>query len=251
MMGEVYGWELGHGPGYDFGDRTVDFFAHGYDGLINFGFKRDAAGSLESVFTAYSRMLRTGALRGAAVLNYLSSHDDGSPYDVDRKDPFGAGTRLLLAPGGAQIYYGDELARPLRVPGAEGDANLRSVMDWKAVERGGTAAEVLRHWRKLGRFRRDHPAVGAGRHRTHQARPYIFSRILERGGEVDRVLVAMDQGRGAKTIPVFDLFPEDTELVDAYSGVSGIVKNGTVSLTSPSSLVLLSTLSPSGAAALR
>jgi alpha-amylase len=239
MMGEVYGWEPGQGRGYDFGDRTVDYFAHGYDGLINFGFKRDAAGSLDSLFTRYSATIHEGELRGAAILSYVSSHDDGSPYDVDRKDPFGAGTRLLLAPGGAQIYYGDELARPLRVAGAEGDANLRSFMNWGDRERGSITGEVLKHWRKLGRFRRAHPAVGAGVHRTLQAQPYIFSRSLETGGRIDRVLVAMDQGEAAKTIPVFGVFPDGTALVDAYSGVSGTVRNGTVSLTTGSGLVLL------------
>jgi alpha-amylase len=103
MVGEVYGWELGHGREYDFGDRRVDFFAHGYDALINFAFKRDAAAPADSLFMAYAAALRGGPLAGVAVLNYLSSHDDGSPYDADRKNPLGAGTRLLLAPGGAQI----------------------------------------------------------------------------------------------------------------------------------------------------
>jgi alpha-amylase len=238
MVGEVYGWELSQGRDYNFGDRRVDFFSHGYDALINFGFKSDT-GSLDGLFSRYSAALHQGTLRGVSVLNYLSSHDDGSPYDVDRKDPLGAGTRLLLAPGGAQIYYGDELARPLKVQGAEGDANLRSFMNWADLERGGTAAKVLEHWRKLGRFRRAHPAVGAGVHRTLQAKPYIFSRVLESGGRIDRVLVAMDQGEGAKTIPVFGVFPDGTELKDAYSGVSGTVRNGAVSLTTGTALVLL------------
>lgn len=240
MMGEVYGYELSQGRAYNFGDRTVDFFAHGYDGLINFGFKREAAGSLDDLFTRYSTTLRAGALRGVAILNYVSSHDDGSPYDRDRADPFGAGTRLLLVPGGAQIYYGDELARPLRVEGAEGDANLRSLMNWTGLERGGSTTEILRHWRKLGRFRRAHPAVGAGAHRRLQAEPYIFSRTLETDGLVDRVLVAMDQGEGAKTIPVFGVFRDGTELVDAYSGERGTVANDRISLTTGFGLVLLS-----------
>ena len=238
MVGEVYGWEPSQGRNYDFGDRRVDFLANGYDALINFGFKSDT-GSLDRLFTRYSATINQGALRGVSLLNYLSSHDDGSPYDVDRKDPLGAGTRLLLSPGGAQIYYGDELARPLRVSGAEGDANLRSFMNWGDSER---RVEVLPHWRKLGRFRRAHPAVGAGVHRTLQANPYIFSRTLESGGRVDRVLVAMDQGEGAKTIPVFGVFPNGTELVDAYTGASGKVRNGRVSLTSGSGLVLLTEL---------
>jgi alpha-amylase len=239
MVGEVFGWDPSQGRNYNFGDRAVDFFTSGYDALINFRFKSDAAGSLDSLFTAYSATLHQGPLRGVAILNYLSSHDDGSPYDADRKDPFGAGTRLLLAPGGAQIYYGDELARRLRVPGADGDANLRSFMNWGDLKRGSSTAEILEHWRKLGRFRRAHPAVGAGVHRTLQMKPYIFSRTIEIGSRVDRVLVAMDQGEGAKTIPVFGLFPNGTKLLDAYSGVGAIVRNGTISLTSSSSLVLL------------
>ena len=239
MVGEVYGWEPSQGREYGYGDRNVDFFTNGYDGLINFGFKRDAAGSLDSLFTQYSMTLDEGALRGVTILNYLSSHDDGSPYDVDRKDPLGAGTRLLLAPGTAQIYYGDELARPLKVPGAEGDANLRSDMNWGDLESGAATAAVLEHWRKLGRFRRAHPAVGAGVHRTLQAKPFIFSRTLDTGGEVDRVLVATDQGEGAKAVRVFGMFPEGTELVDSYSGASGTVKNGMISLTTGSGLLLL------------
>jgi len=239
MVGEVYGYAAGQGRSYDFGDRTVDFFAHGYDGLINFGFKGDAAGPLDLLFTRYAAALRDGALRGVAILNYVSSHDDGSPYDRGRADPFGAGTRLLLAPGSAQIYYGDELARPLVIAGAEGDANLRSMMNWPDLECGGSTAEVLRHWRKLGRFRRAHPAVGAGAHRRLQAEPYVFSRILEMDGRVDRVVVAMDQGEGAKTIPVGDVFPDGVELVDAYSGATGRVADGRITLATAFGLVLL------------
>jgi alpha-amylase len=240
MVGEVYGWDPSQGRAYSFGDRTVDFFANGYDALINFGFKADTTGALNGLFTRYSATLHDGALRGVAILNYVSSHDDGSPYDKERRDPLGAGTRLLLAPGGAQIYYGDELARPLVVPGAEGDANLRSSMNWGDLEHSGATAGVLRHWRTLGRFRHAHPAVGAGVHRTLQAKPYIFSRTLETAGRADRVLVAMDQGESAKTIPVFGVFPDGAELVDGYSGVTGVVKEGKISITTGSGLVLLS-----------
>jgi alpha-amylase len=238
VVGEVYGYELRHGRLYDFGDRSVDFFANGYDGLINFGFKRDAVGDMEALFAGYSAALR-GDLRGVAVLNYLSSHDDGGPYDLERRDPLGAGTRLLLAPGGAQIYYGDELARPLRLEGANGDANLRSSMNWADLERGGRSAEILAHWRKIGRFRRAHPAVGAGAHVPLQTRPYVFSRTLETAAGTDRVVVALDQGEGPKTIPVSAMFNEGAEILDWYSGTRAVVRNGSVSLTTRFPVVLL------------
>jgi alpha-amylase len=241
MVGEVYGYGAGQGRSYDFGDRRVDYYAYGYDALINFGFKGDAAGPLDSLFTRYASALGAGALRGVSILNYVSSHDDGGPYDLDREDPLGAGTRLLLAPGGAQIYYGDELARPLVVPGAAGDANLRSSMNWADLARGGsTTAEILAHWRKLGRFRRMHPAVGAGVHRMLQASPYIFSRTLAVDGISDQVLVALDQPAGAKTIPLFGVFADGAELEDAYSGVRATVVNGRISLTTPFALALMS-----------
>jgi alpha-amylase len=240
MLGEVYNYDAGQGRGFDFGDRTVDFFAFGYDALINFGFKRDAAGALDSLFRAYATALGDGALRGVAILNYASSHDDGAPLDPERAEPLATGTRLLLAPGGAQVYYGDELARPLRVEGARGDANLRSLMNWDDLARGGATAGILEHWRKLGRFRQAHPAVGAGEHRTLQAEPYVFSRTLRLGELVDRVVVAMGFPSGAKTIPVFGVFPDGTELVDGYSGARGRVANGRISLVTGFDLVLLS-----------
>ena len=92
-----------------------------------------------------------------SLVNYVTNHDDGQPYDLDRRDPFGAGTKLLLAPGTAQIYYGDELARPLKDPGTQGDANLRSTMNWGDIPRGDPTAAVLEHWRKLAQFRHTIP----------------------------------------------------------------------------------------------
>jgi alpha-amylase len=111
-------------------------------------------------------------------------------------------------------------------------------MNWDALE-DRRAAEVLEHWRKLGRFRREHPAVGGGVHRTHQQRPYIWSRTLEVGGRKDRVVVAMDLRAGKKSVPVFGVFPEGAKVVDGYSGWAGTVRGGSVTLTTPSGLVLL------------
>ena len=76
-------------------------------------------------------------------------------------------------------------------------------------------------------------------HRTHQAKPYIWSRTLETGGRTDRVLVAMDVGEGEKSVPVFGVFRDGTELIDGYSGAVGTVENGMVTLSTGSSLRLL------------
>ncbi len=68
----------------------------------------------------------------------------------------------------------------------------------------------------------------------------MFSRSLETDGVSARVLVAMDQGEGTKTIPVFGVFPDAAELVDAYSGETGMVTNGEITLEAGLDLVLLS-----------
>ncbi|MBL0099831.1 MAG: hypothetical protein IPP49_07045 [Saprospiraceae bacterium] len=56
----------------------------------------------------------------------------------------------------------DESARSLSVK-ASGDAVLRSFMNW---EEQNEKKDILQHWRKLGLFRKKHPAIGAGRHHT-------------------------------------------------------------------------------------
>lgn len=236
MMGEVYGYSVNGGRTFDFGDRVVDFFDFGYDGLINFSFVHDAETSIEELYARYSAALH-GPLRGVSILSYADSHDDPNALDPERADPLGTGTRLLLAPGGAQIYYGDELARPLRVEGAQGDANLRSFMNWGDLGEAQTAA-TLEHWRKLGRFREAHPAIGMGVHRTLRAEPFLFSRISTADGG-DRVVVAMNLTPGPVTIPVHGVFADGTEVVDGYSGQTATVADDSVTLTTQSGLVLL------------
>lgn len=241
MLGEVYGYSLGEGRNYNFGDRQVDYFAHGFESLINFGFKSDAGQPIDTLFRRYSDALNRGALQGLTVLNYVSSHDDGAPYDVHREHPLEAGTRLLLSPGGAQIYYGDETARPLQVSGVDGDANLRSFMNWDdLLQSDGPARETLIHWRKLGRFRQAHPAVGAGVHRQLQAEPYVFQRMLDEDGVQDRVVVALGAAPGEKSIPVGEAFAPGDSLKDYYSGKTVVVGNDRIArLDTPFDIVLL------------
>ena len=232
MVGEVYNYYISGGRGYDFGDQKVDFFDNGFHALINFDFKGDANNSYEEIFTKYDRLLHN-ELAGKSVLNYISSHDDGSPFDLNRKNPIVAGTKLLLCPGGVQIYYGDELARSLTAE-AQGDATLRSFMNWEEMT-DAKNADVLAHWQKLGRFRRDHPAIGAGRHQKIGTAPYTFSRIWND----DKVVVSLGDQTGKKIIPVEGVFSEGTAIKDRYSGKSSTVKDGKVTIDSEYEIVLL------------
>ena len=153
-------------------------------------------------------------------------------------------TKLLLTPGASQLYYGDESCRPLQVPGAVGDANLRSPMNWEVIASGeavnGTeVTRVLEHARKLGRFRRDHPAVGAGKHMKLSDSPYLFSRILEEEGFEDRVVVGLELEAGTNQLEVGTVFPDGTRLYDYYSGTFATVRKGRVTIRSGMPLALL------------
>lgn len=235
MVGEVYGYGVDGGRDFDYGDRKVDFFAHGFESLINFAFKADATQSYEALFSKYDRVLNDGVLQPVSVLNYLTSHDDGSPFDLQREKSYETGTKLLLSPGGVQIYYGDETARSLQIPGTQGDATLRSFMNWESISEDPATQALLAHWQKLGTFRKNHPAVGAGQHEQLQASPYLFKRQLND----DAVLVGLDLNTGPKTIPVFDVFPNGAAVKDYYSGKTLTVSGGNISLDSPYGIVLL------------
>lgn len=243
MMGEVYGYGISGGRLYNFNDKEVDFFEHGFKSLINFEFKYDAMKGFEEAFAKYDSLLHN-QLTGKSIVNYISSHDDGGPFDLKRERVLDAGTKLLLNPGAAQIYYGDETGRPLTIEEAEGDAKLRSFMNWEqlaanAEVNGVPAGEILTHWQKLGVFRREHPAVGAGRHKQLNASPYVFSRTYSLGDYEDKVVVALNAAAGAKTVNLGGLFEEGSQLRDYYSGQVLTVSNDQVTIDSKESIVLL------------
>lgn len=233
-VGEVYGYGISQKQLYDFGDKKVNYYQNGFKSLINFDFKGDANKSYEELFSNYSKLLHSD-LNGKTVMNYLTSHDDGSPFDKDRSRTYEAGTKLLLSPGISQVYYGDETARTLTVPGAEGDANLRSDMNWSDVKYNSGTQKLLEHYQKLGKFRANHPAVGAGVHQMVSSTPYWFTRILNN----DKVLIGLDLKSGLKEVSVQGIFENGTKLRDAYSGKNVKVENGKVSIDSEFYIVLL------------
>ncbi len=239
MVGEVYNYGISGGRGFDFGDREVDYFDHGFKSLINFELKTDAAAmSYDQIFEKYDGLLRQ-ELKGQGIFNYLSSHDDGSPYDPMRENGMKAANILLLTPGASQVYYGDESDRLLVYEGAEGDANLRSFMNWNELDSLETRRSTLEHYQKLGRFRADHPAIGAGIHKRLSSKPYVFSRNLSGEGFRDKVVVGLDLPEGEKSLYVRGFFGNGTHLRDAYSGAETIVEKGRATLNTPFSTALL------------
>ncbi|SDY02473.1 alpha-amylase [Lutibacter oricola] len=239
LVGEVYNYGISGGKFFDFGDKKVNYFDNKFTSQINFEFKWNAAqNTYEELFSRYDSILNN-ELKEFGVLNYLSSHDDGQPFDPNREKPFETANKLLLSPGTAQIYYGDESARPLIVEGANGDANLRSLMNWDEIANNKNTQEILAHWQKLGVFRSQHPSVGAGVHKMISQEPYIFQRTYTSEKFNDGVIVGLDLNEGEKQVNVGEIFAEGTLLKDAYSGKEVQVKKGKVVIDSPFSIVLL------------
>jgi alpha-amylase len=242
MVGEVYYYHISEGRNYNYGDTVVDFYDEGFDALINFDFKADAHNDYESIFSKYDSLLH-GPMANKTVLNYISSHDDAAPFDLNREKAMESATKLLLTQGGTQIYYGDETARSLTVE-ANGDASLRSFMNWDELDnnmdKGNyTTKQVLEHWQKLGKFRNHHVSIGAGRHKMIDESPYTFQRTYNRDSVEDKVVVALDAKAGPKSISTGNIFNENEKLRDVYSGKLVTVKNGRVDLDTPYSIVLL------------
>ena len=240
-VGEVYGYNIGGKKFYDFGDKKVNYFENGFTGLINFDFRNEAKMNYEELFSKYSNILQND-LKGNTVMNYVSSHDDSYPFDKKREKTFESGTKLLLAPGISQVYYGDESARSLDIEGTQGDATLRSNMNWEDIANDSKTKEVLAHWQKLGLFRNNHPAVGAGVHSQILATPYVFSRTFIKGKYSDKVVVALDLEKGEKSIPVGTIFTNGTKVRDAYSGETSTVGKGKVNLNTDFGIILLEKL---------
>lgn len=239
LVGEVYGYGISQKQVYDFGDKKVNYYQNGFKSLINFDFKGDANKPYEELFSNYSELLHSD-LNGKTVMNYLTSHDDGSPFDKDRKRTYEAATKLLLAPGISQVYYGDETARSLQIPGTNGDATLRSNMNWSDLQDNAGTKKLLEHYQKLGKFRADHPAVGAGVHQYLGTVPdYWFSRIYVRDGFSDKVVIGLDLPAGEKVTDVLQVFAAGTKLRDAYSGKTTVVTKDLLAIiNTPYSIVL-------------
>jgi len=239
LVGEVYNYGISGGKYFDFGDKKVNYFDDKFTSQINFEFKWNAAqNSYEELFSRYSNILNN-ELKGYSVLNYVSSHDDGQPFDANREKPFESAIKLLLSPGAAQLYYGDESARQLVVEGANGDANLRSLMNWDAIKTNPKTQEILTHWQKIGTFRSKHPSIGAGVHKIISQEPYVFQRTYTSEEFNDSVIIGLDLNEGKKELNIGELFAEGTILKDAYSEIETEVKNAKVVIDSPFSIVLL------------
>ena len=220
MTAEVFGQGIDNNHYYD----------NGFDSVINFKFpKGNSLDSLEEIYSNYSNKINT--VENFNVLSYISSHDTG----LTRGNLINLGTKLLLSPGGVQIYYGDESNRlaETSIMTTAVDQSSRSDMNWASIDK-----YVLSHWQKLGQFRNNHLSVGAGLHEMIGSTDYAFKRVYEKNGITDKVVVGTSID-GEITIDVSNTFEEGSEVLDFYSGKTSKVTDGKVTFKVSENLVVL------------
>ena len=218
MTGEHYDWSMGN-------VTNDSYFSNGFDSMINFDYQGCAFTSGSSLVSLHQKYADKINSCDNNVLSYISSHDKG----LSRGNMIAAGTSLVLAPGGVQIYYGDETSRPASVSGEQG---WRSQMNF-----GSEDTKVLAHWQKLGQFRNNHLAVGAGKQVTLDST--TMGRTYEKDGVTDKVVIAVPGTGGSKSIPVGTIFQDGETIRDAYTGEEYIVSGGSVTVNVNSNGVAL------------
>ncbi len=221
MTGECWDWNIGYG-------KDAYFTQGGFDSMINFettGAGLLASGKIADVYQGYADKINSDP--GFNVLSYVSSHDStlARPSDM-----YYLGSAFLLMPGGVQIYYGDESARPF-VQGVPNDGgggaghSLRSDMNF------GENADLVAHWGIVGRFRNSHMAVGAGANIQLTASSGIaFARTFDKNGITDKIAGVINAS-GSVSIDVSAVWADGTTLENAYDGTTAVVAGGKVTFS--------------------
>lgn len=213
------------GENFDFNNKKDSHFTiGGFDAMVNLQFQGNEYNpgvSLEYAYSKYAKLITTE--ENFNMLSYISSHDTG----LGNRDMNG-GTALLLCPGAVQIYYGDESGRTTN--GITGEQGWRTQMNWDSMDEA-----VLEHYKKLGNFRKNHPAVAKGEHEKISSSPYTFSRIYEE----DKVVICIPEKAGEYTVKVGTVFEEGEWITDVYTGKSYQVSAGSIEVTCENSAPLL------------
>ncbi|MGN0469419.1 MAG: MucBP domain-containing protein, partial [Acutalibacteraceae bacterium] len=229
MTGECFGHQVGKSSYYTDG---------GFDSMINFEFAPavnssnvPSAGSVESIYNRYASSINSD--KNFNALSYLASHDT-TLIKGDRKY---AGSFLLMLPGGIQIYYGDETNRPfVNSPFANVDPGaghqFRGFMNWDSVD-----TDVLSHWQKVGQFRNNHIAVGAGQHKAisgySSSTGYTFARTYDDGTIQDTIVATLFAAANTDiTVDVSSVWSDGIEITNAYDGSTCKVSGGKVTFNS-------------------
>ncbi|MCC8067751.1 MAG: hypothetical protein LIO94_11740, partial [Clostridiales bacterium] len=201
-------------------DYKPDYANYGFSSMVNFYFpKRGDLDGIVPVWRMYADSI--AAHPGWHSFNYLNN---SYHRDADFANMTDCLTTLLLSPGVAQLFYGDETRRDVShcpaLQNVDSDQAFRADMDWDNID-----VNLLNHCQKLGQIRRSHPVIATGRQIT--LNPHTCARISDNDTLIIRVKPIPND-----PIPVSPLFPDGIVLTDLYTGGKSPVINGTVSFPS-------------------
>lgn len=203
----------------DFDNASIDYKPEyadaGFSSMVNFFFPKH--GDLDNIVYTWQ-----------AYADSLAAHQDWHPFsylnnsyhrDADMTNMIDCGTSLLLTPGVAQVFYGDETGRELSDArfNVDSDQAFRSDMDWEKIN-----YPLLRHFQRLGNIRRENPVIGTGRQRT------IDVHTCLRYNANDSILIHLMPNNG-QSIEVVEFFKNGDILTELYTGQRAMVADGKIS----------------------
>lgn len=187
----------------------------GFSSIVNCKFpKRGDLDAIVYTWQAYSDSIDMHP--GWHPFSYLNN---SYHREADSSNMLDCATTLMLSPGVAQVFYGDESGRGLSDARLNVDSNqaFRSDMNWHSTD-----SVILDHYRRLGTMRQEHPAISRGRQTTLDGLTCV--RSLD--GDMVVIRLCPEEGKG---INVAGWFEEGEEVEELYSGSKGIVRGGEVS----------------------
>lgn len=203
----------------DFDCASIDFKPEyadaGFSSMVNFYFPKH--GDLDGIVYTWQ-----------AYADSICAHPEWHPFnylnnsyhrDTDMSNMTDCATTLLLSPGVAQIFYGDETGRELSDARLNVDSNqaFRSDMDWENID-----IALSRHFSRLGNIRKANPAIGTGRQKT------IDTHTCIRYNESDTILIRVVPESG-RPIDTAGIFRDGITVTELYTNQSAVVRGGAVS----------------------
>ena len=197
-------------------DYKPDYAEAGFSSMVNFFFPKH--GDLDGI--VYTWQAYSDSLHNHPNWHPFSYLNNSYHRDADMENMIDCGTTLLLSPGVAQVFYGDETGRGLSDArfNVDSDQAFRSDMNWKNINH-----EQLEHFQKLGRIRQANPVIATGKQKTIDTHTCL--RYDDNNKILIRVLPKNDQA-----ISVDGIFTDGTKVTELYSGLSTIVSNGKVQI---------------------
>ncbi|MDO4497676.1 MAG: alpha-amylase family glycosyl hydrolase [Bacteroidales bacterium] len=204
--------------------RIPSLEKQGFGSMVNMMFPKD--GNLDNiigVWQQYADSMQTWQGKPWYPFSYLNN---AYFRETSADNAEACATTFLLSPGAIQIFYGDEVNRPMTdaINNVDRAQAFRSDYRWDLPN-----PELLSHYQRLGQFRQRHAAVGKGCQQQLDAKTVLRTYLH------DNVVISLEPQVG-EPIPVGTLVGK---LRNAYTGEVVEVTDGHIILTQPSGQVAL------------